>query len=104
MMATSPAGQLVHDEPPTMRAWPRIVPGPRTPTSLEDGGRPSAEQLGHREVDAGRGGRVVLRAGPDREHLEEARVEELGCPGVFDERAIEGRRVDMGVRRDEARG
>src|SRR5439155_23953363 len=69
---------------------------------LEDGGRASAEQLGHREVDAGRGGRVVLRAGADREHLEEPRVEELGRPGVLDERAVEGRLVDVSVRRDEA--
>jgi hypothetical protein len=33
MIPTSPGGWLVHEEPPTMMAWPRMVLGPRMPSS-----------------------------------------------------------------------
>ena len=61
------------------------------------------EQLGHREVDAGPAGRLVLGAVADRQRLEEARVVELGPAGVLDERPVERGARDVRVGRDEAR-
>ena len=68
---------------------------------LEHGGHAAPEQLGHREVDAGAAGRLVLGAVADRQRLEEARVVELGPPRVLDERPVERRARDVRVGRDE---
>ena len=69
---------------------------------LEHGGHSAAEQLGHREVDAGAAGRLVLGAVSDRQRLEEARVVELGPSRVLDERPVERGARDVRVGRDEA--
>ena len=69
---------------------------------LEHRGHAAPEQLGHREVDAGAAGRVVLRAVSDRQGLEETGVVELGPPGVLDERPVERGARDVRVGGDEA--
>src|SRR5207253_5858873 len=61
----------------------------------------AAKQLGHREVDARPRGFLVLRRAADRQELEEAGVEELRVAAVLEERAVERRAADVGVRRDE---
>src|SRR5439155_16939522 len=61
----------------------------------------AAKQLGDREVDARPRGFLVLRRAADRQELEEAGVEELRVAAVLEERAVERRAANVGVRRDE---
>jgi hypothetical protein len=60
-----------------------------------------AQQLGHREIDAGPAGVLVLGLAADRQHLEESRVPELRAAAILDERAVERRASDVSVGGDE---
>ena len=62
----------------------------------------AAQQLGHREVDAGAARFLVLGLAAHRQHLEEPRVPELRVAAILDERAVERRARDVGVGRDQA--
>src|SRR5205823_376521 len=91
---------LVHAQADTLGALGDRI---RLAADVENGCDAAAQELGHREVDAGERRLLVLRAVAHRQELEQARVPELRAPAVFDERAIERRAAEMRVRADEPR-
>jgi hypothetical protein len=56
---------------------------------LHHGCHAAAQELGHREIDAGPAPFLVLRLAAHRQHLEEPRVPELRVAAVLDERPVE---------------
>jgi hypothetical protein len=90
----------VHAQPVARGALDHLL---AEPADLHDGRDPAPQQLGHREIDAGTAGLLVLSPAPDREHLEQARVPELRATAILDERAVERGAPEVGVGGDEAR-
>src|SRR6185503_7456047 len=70
---------------------------------LHHGRHAAAQELRHREIDAGPAPFLVLRLAAHRQHLEESRVPELWVAAVLDERPVERRPADVSVGRDQSR-